>query len=242
MRIFIEHTLGDVFYCLSHHLLNMERNRWVCVFFSLFTRLWNFVIWGSNHYMTIGSHHVDIFGWVITSRCGGSLIAPFSLNDVESWAMFFPCGNGFFGTTGYYCANRFYASTSRGHRLVGWYYVKRLHRYFIFILSDLHLPTLLLASLSPLPFLFHCLFFPSGWWFAFGFIECTLFMFDVWVGGIAEPEVWLDAIYCINNFWNLFDNRSIEFTCVEPKIPSAWGPNFFLALLRMDHGASRKIS
>jgi hypothetical protein len=63
-------------------------------------------------------------------------------------------------------------------------------------------PALLLGFLSPLPFLFRCFFFPSGYWLAFGFIHCTLCTSDIWVGGTVEPEVWLAIVCCINNCCN----------------------------------------
>jgi hypothetical protein len=129
-------------------------------------------------------------------------------------------------------ANNLWASTSWGHRWVRWSSMQRLHRYFDFIFSMFPPPTLLMGFLSPLPFLFHCFFFPLGCWLAFRFINCTLCTSDVWVGGVAELEVWLDVVCYIDNCCNLFDNWSVEFTCVELTIPSTCGPNLCLALIK----------
>jgi hypothetical protein len=63
-------------------------------------------------------------------------------------------------------------------------------------------PTLLVAFLSPLPFLFHCFFFPSIYWLALGFVDCTLCTSNIWVGGTTELRVWLATICCIDNCCN----------------------------------------
>ena len=169
----------------------------------------------------------------------GSWLPPSVL--AEAWVRFFPCWNGLVNTTGCCCVTKFWASASRGHRWVGWYFVHKLHGYLTFCFSVLPPPALSVGFLSPLPF-FHCFFLLSNYWLVFGFIDCTLCTTDVWVGGAAKQVVWLATVCCIENCCNLFDNWSMEFPCVEPTIPSTCGPDFCLAFSRMDRGASGKIS
>jgi hypothetical protein len=116
-----------------------------------------------------------------------------------------------------------------------------LHGYFDFFFSVFPPPTLLVGFLSPLP-LFHVFFFSSGYWLAFGFVYCTLFTSDIWVGGATEPMVWLAIVCCIDNCFNYFDSGSVVLACVEPTIPSACGPTLYLVFSRIDLGSSGKIS
>jgi hypothetical protein len=102
-------------------------------------------------------------------------------------------------------------------------------------------PALLVGFLSPFTF-FHCFFFPSSCWVAFEFVDCTLCISNVWVGGAAEPVVWLDVVSCIDNLYNWFDIWSMGFICAEPKISSACGPYLYLVLSSIDHDASDKTS
>jgi hypothetical protein len=87
----------------------------------------------------------------------------------------------------------------------------------------------LVGFLSPLPFLFHCFFFPSGYWLAFGFIDFTLCTYDVWVGGTAKPRSgWslsvvstIVAIDLTVDQWNFLVlnqiyHRHVFQTCVWP--------------------------
>jgi hypothetical protein len=95
----------------------------------------------------------------------------------------------------------------------------RLHRYFDFFFFVLPLPALSVGFLSPLPF-FHYFFFASGFWVAFGFVDCTLCTSDIWVGGTTRLVVWLAAFCYIDNCCNCFDSCSVGFIFVEPTIPS----------------------
>jgi hypothetical protein len=134
----------------------------------------------------------------------------------------------------------FWASTSRGHRWVGWSSTHKLHGYLAFSFYVVPSPALSVGFFSPLPF-FHYFFFPSGCWVAFGlviYIECTS---NVWVGGAAKAVFWLAAECCIDNYCNFFDNCSTGLVCSNPTIPSACGPTLCLVLSSIDHGASGRM-
>jgi hypothetical protein len=139
------------------------------------------------------------------------------------------------------CVTNFWASASQGHWWVGWSFAHRLHRYLALCFSVLSPPTLLVGFLSPLPF-FRCFFFPSGYWVAFGFVDCTMCTSNVLVGGAAKTEVWLVVVCCIDNCCNCFVIFSAGFVCAKPTIPSACGPTLYLVLSSIEHGASGKIS
>jgi hypothetical protein len=134
----------------------------------------------------------------------------------------------------------FLASTSRGHRWVGWSSTHKLHGYLAFCFLVLSPPALSVGFLSPLPF-FRCFFFPSGYWVAFGLVDCTVCTSDILVGGAAKAIVWLVVVCCMDNCCNCFFNCSSEFVCVEPTIPSACGPALCLVLSSIERGASRKM-
>jgi hypothetical protein len=143
--------------------------------------------------------------------------------------------------TGCCCVTKFWASASRGHWWVRWSSTHRLHGYLAFHFSVFPLPTLLVGLLSPFPF-FHCFFFPSGCWVDFGFVNCTLCTYNVWVGGAARTIVWMAIVCCMENCCNCFINFSTGCVCLEPTIPSACGPTLFLVLSSIEHGTLGKIS
>jgi hypothetical protein len=130
----------------------------------------------------------------------------------------------------------FWVSASRGQRWVRWSSAHKLHRYLTFHFSMVSPPTLSVGFLSPSP-LFHCFFFPSGCWVAFGLVDCTECTSDVWVGGAAKAVVWLAAKCYIDNCCNCFVNCSAGLVCAEPTIPSACGPTLCLVLSSINHGA-----
>jgi hypothetical protein len=134
----------------------------------------------------------------------------------------------------------FWASASRGHRWVEWSSAHKLHGYLIFHFSVLSPPALSLGFLSPLPF-FRCFFFPSGYWVAFGLVDCTVCTSNVLVGGAAKAVVWLAVVCCIDNYRNCFVNCSTDFVCDEPAIPSACGPDLCLVLSSIECGTSGKM-
>jgi hypothetical protein len=134
----------------------------------------------------------------------------------------------------------FWASASRGHRWVGWSSAHKLHGYLTFCFSVLSPPALSVGFLSPLPF-FCCFFFPSGYWVAFGLVDCIVCTFDIWVGEAAKVVVWLAIVCCIDNCCNCFINCSEGFVCAEPAIPSACSPSLYLVLSSIKHGTSGKM-
>jgi hypothetical protein len=134
----------------------------------------------------------------------------------------------------------FWASANRGHRWVGWSSTQRLHGYIAFCFSVLSPPTLSLGFFSPLPF-FHCFFFPSGCWVAFGLVDCTMCTSDILVEGAAKAVVWLAVVCCIDNCCNCFVNCSAGLVFAEPTIPSACGPTLCLFLSSIECGASGKM-
>ena len=73
---------------------------------------------------------------------------------------------------------------------------------------------------------------------AFGLVDCTVYTFDVWVGGAAKAVVWLAVVCCMDNCCNYFINFSADLVCVEPTIPSACGPALCLVLSSIERGAS----
>jgi hypothetical protein len=144
-------------------------------------------------------------------------------------------------TTGYCCVTKFWASSSQGHWWVGWSSTHRLHGYLTFHFSVFPPPTLLVGFLSHLPF-FHFFFFPSGYWVAFGFVNCTMCTSDVLIGGAAKIVVWLAVVCCIDNCCNCFVSFSTGFVCAEPTIPSACVPALCLVLSSIENDTSGNIS
>jgi hypothetical protein len=134
----------------------------------------------------------------------------------------------------------FWASTSRGQIWVGWSSTHKLHGYLASWFFMLSLPSLSVGFLSPLPF-FHCFFFPSGCWVAFGLVDCTVCTSDVWVGGATKEVDWLVVVCCMDNYCNCFVNCLVGLVCVEPTIASVCGPALYLVLSSIEHGASSKM-
>jgi hypothetical protein len=118
--------------------------------------------------------------------------------------------------------------------------VHKLHGYLAFCFSVLSPLALLLGFLSPLPF-FHFFFFPSGYWGAFGLVDCTVCTSDIWVGGATKEVVWLAAVCCMDNCCNYFVNCSVDFVCAEPTKPSICGLALCLVLSSIEHGVSGKM-
>jgi hypothetical protein len=135
---------------------------------------------------------------------------------------------------------KFWASASQGHRWVGWSSMHRLQGYLAFYFLVFFLPTLSLGFLSPLPF-FHCFFFPSSCWVAFGLVDYIVCNSNVLVGGATKAVVWLDIVCCMDNCCNCFFNCSAGLVCAEPTIPSACGPCLCLVLSNIECGASGKM-
>jgi hypothetical protein len=138
------------------------------------------------------------------------------------------------------CVTNFWASASQGQRWVRWSSAHNLHGYLTFHLVVVSSLALLVGFFSPLPF-FHCFFFPSGYWVAFGVVICTKCTSDIWVGGAAKEVVWLATECCIDNYCNCFANCSAGLVCVEPTIPSTCGPALCLVLSSIDRGASGRM-
>jgi hypothetical protein len=109
-----------------------------------------------------------------------------------------------------------------------------IHRFCFLVLSP---PALSLGFLSSLPF-FCCFFFSSGYWVAFGLVDCTMCTSNIWVGGAAKAVVWLVAVCCMDNCCNYFVNFSVGLVCVELTIPSACGRALCLVLSSIECGAS----
>jgi hypothetical protein len=139
------------------------------------------------------------------------------------------------------CVTNFWASTSQGYRWVGWSSMHRLHGYLAFRFSVFPLPALSMGFLSPLPF-FHCFFFPSGYWVAFGLVDFVVCTSDVLVGGTSKAVVWLADVCCIDNYCNCCVSFSMGFVCAKSTIPSACGLALYLVLSSIERGASGKIS
>jgi hypothetical protein len=92
----------------------------------------------------------------------------------------------------------------------------------------------------PLPF-FRCFFFPSGYWVAFGLVDCTVCTSDVLVGGETKAVVWLATVCCIDNCCNCFVNCSVGFLFAEPTIPLACGLALCLVLSSIECGTFGKM-
>jgi hypothetical protein len=134
----------------------------------------------------------------------------------------------------------FWASTSQGHRWVGWSSVHKLQEYLTFHFLVLSPLALSLGFLSPLPF-FRFFFFPSSYWVAFGLVDYTVCTSNVWVGGENKAVVWLDTMCYMDNCCNCFVNCSECLVCAKPTIPSACGPSLYLVLSSIERGASGKM-
>jgi hypothetical protein len=240
VRRFLECTFWDACHCFSQSILDLKRKRWYFNFFTFLRGAWLTVVMCSSQYKSITFHQIHIYGCRIIQTWRGSLNAPFhtcrglgfGFSHVERDSL---------TQQATVVTQNILSSTSRGHWWVRWSFAHKLHRHFAFHLSVLLPPELLVGFLSPLPFL-HCFLFPSGYWVAFGFVDCTLCTSDVWVGGATETVVWLDVVCCIDNCCNCFFSCSTRFVCAEPTIPLACGPSLCLVLSSMDRGASKKIS
>jgi hypothetical protein len=146
----------------------------------------------------------------------------------------------FVNTTYCWCMTNFWASASRGHRWVGWSSAHKLQGYLAFHFLVFSPPALSLGFLSPLP-LFHCFFFPSSCWGAFGLVDFTVCTSNVWVGGATKEVVWLADVCCMDNCCNFFVNFSMGLVCAEPMIPSACSLSLCLVLSSIECVTSGKM-